>query len=551
MRRVWRGVMEAEMRTAGAALLIAVLVAVAHPYAEGPQLPLLDAVQRGDRVAVQAILKQHADVNQAAKDGTTALHWAVERNDVETAQLLLRAGAQVQAANRYGATPLYAACLNANPTMIELLLRAGAKANSSLPGGETALMTAARVGNVEVLKSLLARGADVNAVEGRGGQTALMWAAAEGHAEAIRTLLESGAKVDTRSKSGLSAFLFAVREGRFEAVRALLASGIDVNDSIKADGDKAAAAENGGVAGQRRMGPSSAFRGMSALGVAIANAHFDLAVALLDAGANTNDDVIGWTPLHQLMFTRRPNPEAVVYAVPLTARVDSLALAKALLDHGADVNARMRREPCNTGGITDAGDARRVETPLQTFYLPCFDQFGNRNNMNRIGATALLLAAKGADADMMEFLASHGADPLLPNVEGVTPLMAASGVGIYKVGLSPGTNEEALAALKMALKLGGDVNTVDKNGDTALHGAAVRGSNELIQLLVERGAKLDVVNALGWTPLTIADGVRYTQTLVVAPESASLLRRLMAEKGLAVPPPPTASTTAAKGLAAK
>jgi hypothetical protein len=290
---------------------------------------------------------------------------------------------------------------------------------------------------------------------------------------------------------------------------------------------------------------------MSALTLAIANAHYDLAAALLDAGANPNDDRIGWTPLHQLMFTRRPNPEAVVYAVPLTARVDSIGLAKALLDHGAHVNARMKKEPCGTGGITDAGDSRQVETPFQTFYLPCFDIFGNRNNMNRIDATALLLAAKAADAEMMQFLAANGADPRLPAVEGVTPLMAAAGVGIYKVGLSPGTNEEALAALKVALELDGDVNMVDKNGDTALHGAAIRGSNELIQLLVDHGANLDVVNSSGWTPLTIADGVRYTQTLVVAPESATLLRRLMAERGLAVPPPPTTSTTGAKGLAAK
>ena len=163
--------------------------------------------------------------------------------------------------------------------------------------------------------------------------------------------------------------------------------------------------------------------------------------------------------------------------------------------------------------------------------------------MNRIDATPFLLAAKAADAEMMQFLAANGADPLLPNVEGVTALMAAAGVGIYKVGLSPGTNEEALEALKVALALGGDVNTIDANGDTALHGAAVRGSNELIQLLAERGAKLDVVDSMGWTPLTIADGVRFTQTLVVAPEAARLLRRLMAEKGLAVPPPPTTTTT--------
>ena len=171
--------------------------------------------------------------------------------------------------------------------------------------------------------------------------------------------------------------------------------------------------------------------------------------------------------------------------------------------------------------------------------------------MNRIGATPFLLAAKAADAELMQFLASKGADPLLSNTEGVTPLMAAAGVNIYKVGLSPGTNEEALEAVKVALALGGDVNTVDANGDTALHGATIRGSSEMIQLLADRGAKLDVADSMGWTPLTIADGVRYTQTLVVAPEAADLLRRLMAEKGLVVPPPPTQTTTGVNSLAGK
>jgi uncharacterized protein len=529
------------MRTTGVGLSIAVFVAAASlsVAAESPSSSLLDAVKSGDRPAVRALIGKGADVNQAASDGTTALHWAVEQNDLEAAQLLIGSGARVQLTNRYGASPMYAACLNGNASMIALLLKAGADANSSLPGGETALMTIARSGNVEALKLLLAHGAKVNAIEARGSQTALMWAAAEGHVGALRTLVEAGGDLALRSRSGLSAFLFAVRSGRTDAVRELLAIGADVEDAIKPP-PAAIAAANARAGGFRS---SASLEGLSALSLAIANAHYDLAGTLLEAGANPNHDVVGWTPLHQLMMTRRPNPEAVVYAVPLTARLDSLALAKELLARGANVNAAMKREPCKSGGITDAGDSRRVETPTQTFALPCFDPFGNRNNMNRIGATPFLLAAKAADAEMMRFLAAQGADSLLPNTEGVTPLMAAAGVNIYKVGLSPGTNEEALEAVKVALALGGDVNTIDRNGDTALHGAAVRGSNELIQLLAERGAKLDVVDSTGWTPLTIADGVRYTQTLVVAPEAASLLRRLMAEKGLAVPPQPTVTTT--------
>lgn len=535
------------MRTIGALLSTGVLLAVTGLGAQTHESPLLDAVKKGDRAAIRLLLQKRVDVNLPSTDGTTALHWAVEQNDLETAHLLVGSGARVQVTNRHGVSPLYAACLNGNAAMIEFLLKAGADPNSSLPRGETALMTAARSGNVQSLKLLMAHGADVNAKETIGSQTALMWAAAEGHAGAVRALAEGGANLAVRSRSGLSAFLFGVREGRLEAVRALLAAGADVNEVLRSE-------PAGGVPPAPGLPPrrgDMSLTGMSALGLAIANAHYDLAAALLEAGANPNDETIGWTPLHQLMFTRRPNPEAVVYDVPRTARVDSIGLAKALLAHGADVNAQMKKEPClNSTSFGEAGYTRPIKTPTQIFLLPCIDAFGNRNNMNRMGATPFLLAAKAADAEMMQFLASNGANPLLPAVEGVTPLMAAAGVGIYKLGLNPGTNEEALAAFKVALALGGDINTIDANGDTALHGAALRDAKEIVQLLLERGAKHDVVNSMGWTPLTIADGVPYTQTLQISPETAGLLRKFLAQKGLPVPPPPTETTTGIKSVVA-
>ena len=523
------------MRTTGALLPLTVWIAVASLGAQTNSSSLLSAVRGGDHAAVRTLLGQDIDVNLPSRDGTTALHWAAEQDNLEMAQLLIRAGATAQVTNRFGVSPLHAACLNGNASMIELMLEAGADPNTSLPGGETVLMTAARSGSTEALEVLMVHGASVNRTEDAAGQTALMWAAAEGHASAIRALLEGGARVQARSTSGLSAFLFAVREGQLDAVRELIAAGVDVDEVIQAE-------ETEGSGSPARQG-AVRHEGLSALGLAIANAHYDLAVMLVDAGADPNHDIIGWTPLHQLVFTRRPNPEAVVYAPSLTGRVDSIQLAEVLLAHGANVNAQMTDEACGAGGITQAGFSRPVQTDTRTFYLPCFDVFGNRNNMNRIGATPFLLAAKAADEEMMRFLASQGADPFLATVEGVTPLMAAAGVAIYKVGLSPGTNEEALEAVKVALELGGDVNTIDANRDTALHGAAIRGAPEIVQLLAEHGAKLDIVNKTGWSPLTIADGVPYTQTLVVSDETAVLLRQLFAQQGLAVPPKPTETTT--------
>ena len=110
---------------------------------------------------------------------------------------------------------------------------------------------------------------------------------------------------------------------------------------------------------------------------------------------------------------------------------------------------------------------------------------------------------------MMEVLLDLGADPFIANVDGDTPLMVAAGVGVYSQGESPGEPEESADAVKMLLDLGAPVNDVDKNGETALHGPAWRGSNEAVMLLVNAGAKLDVRNNRGWLPLTIADGVYY------------------------------------------
>ena len=178
-------------------------------------------------------------------------------------------------------------------------------------------------------------------------------------------------------------------------------------------------------------------------------------------------------------------------------RADSTAsaLAKKLLEQGANPNARMTREPSD----------------------------GARNVLNRIGSTPFLQAAKLGDIPYMRLLLANGADPSITTEEGATPLMAAAGVGIWQVGESAGTNEEAFEAVKICFEAGNDVNAVDANGYTALHGAAHRGSNDIVRLLVEKGAKLDVVNKLGWTPWIIADGVFYPNTYNRRLDTAALL----------------------------
>ena len=481
-------------------VLLATVLGVGVPAAAVAQtteaeqgVPLVEAVKAADSAAVRALLEQQVDVNGAEVDGTTALHWAAYQGDLDVAQLLLRAGARADARNRYAVTPLALACGRGNAPIVEALLDAGADANTTLPEGETVLMAAARSGNVDVLRLLLARGADVGATEGWRGQTALMWAAAENHPTAVHALLELGARVDERSTAGWTALLFAVRAGETEAVRALLEAGADVNDAIRPPASDEESA--------RRRGPS----GTSALVIAVTNAHFSLAAYLVEQGADPNAAEQGWTALHQLEYVRRPNSGKGMPPVPMVDSLDTLEFARFLLEHGADPNAQQTRRFNN----------------------------GERNILNRVGATPYLLAAKHADAPFMRLLAEHGADTRQPTEGNASPLMVAAGVGIFNLGESAGTNEEAFEAVTTAYELGDqDVTMADDNGYTALHGAALRGANPIVQFLIDKGADLLAETTEGWTPLRIADGVHYTGTVKRADHTAVLLRQAMKERGV-------------------
>jgi ankyrin repeat protein len=524
--------------TCGCGVLL--LLSTLGLHAAGAESPLVGAIRSGNAQAVRELVrKSPADVNAAEPDGTTALHWAVELDDVATVDLLIKAGAKVKTTNRYGATPLWVACANGSAPIVDRLLKAGADVNTVSADGETPLMVASATGNLDVMKALLKFNPDVNLKETRKGQTALMWAAAEGHADAAELLVEVGARVNERSKGGstrgrrraqlelyedapsggtsadgkrtdpsllwgadtpyvnlqraspasrlmgsatppppgFTPLLFAARAGHPDVIRILAKAGANVNDT--------------------------AVNGTPALVMAVQNAHYDAAVALLETGANPNADDHGWTALHQLVMTRRPNTGRYPPNPVRTGDVRDLELLKVLVAKGADLNARMKKEAI----------------------------FGNdRNVMNRVGATPFLLAAKAVDVDMMRALVDAGADPLIPTVERATPLMAAAGVGIWRAGENPGTPEEALAAGRLAVELGNDVNAFDVNGDTALHGAVHRGADRLIEFLVSKGAKPDVRNKIGWTPLTIAEGVFYPNIYFPGfPDTANVLRKLGAK----------------------
>jgi ankyrin repeat protein len=429
-----------------------------------------------------------AALRAQSTDGMTPLHQAVEANDLTAVRKLLADGPSamrnVNTATRYGVTPLALAAINGDPAIVSHLLKAGANPNAALPDGETVLMTAARTGRADVIDALVKAGADVQARESAKGQTALMWAAADNNADAIKALVAAGAKLDDRSKGGFTPYLFAVRGGHLAAVRALLELGANVNEALP--------------------------DGTSALLVAVINAHYELAAALLDRGADPNSDAQGWSALHQVAWSRRHNAGFNLPGPVATGGLDSLDLVRKLVAKGANINARQKKEPRD----------------------------GNRNMLNRIGSTPFLSAAKLDDVPLMKVLLELGADPAITTEQGTTALMVAAGVGIWAPGENPGTHEEALAAVKLALEAGGGkVNDIDKNGETALHGAVYRGGAiPVIQYLADQGAKLDIRNKKGWLPVTAADGVEYTPAVLKRyPEAAALLRKLMKDRGLPVP----------------
>jgi uncharacterized protein len=464
--------------------------------------PVADAVQNRDLPTLRTLLKQHAMVNAAQADGTTALHWAAHWNDSETVGLLLKAGADPKAVNQYGATPISEAAMLGNPAIIEQLLKAGADPNTrTTADGETVLMTSARTGSVDAVKALLDHGADVNPKENYRGQTALMWAAAERHAGVVKLLLEHGAdwkvqssfretkipKLSTASsispisRGGLTAFLFAAREGDIETAKVMLDHGVDINQTD--------------------------VNHTSGLVVSIMNKQYTFAKFLLDRGADPNvTDVKGRAALYAALDMRNEDWSAL----PMRKGQDPLPtmdLIKAILAHGANVNAALTHNLPGRSGM-DYGDVALDE-----------------------GTTPFMRAARSGDAAAMRVLLEAGADPKLVTKDGNDALLFAAGIG-YRDKQTQGTDAQAMEALQLCMDQGLDLGKTNNKSETALHGAANRGSDLLVKFLVEHGAKLDAKSKAGFTPLDIALGKDSFGALPVPHDSTvALLRSLGGAEG--------------------
>jgi uncharacterized protein len=496
-------------------------------------LRLLEAARKNDAKAVRSLLALHVDPNATEADGFTALHWAAQQNNLEIANLLIGAGANAKAFNRYNVTPLSLAATNGNADLIDRLLKAGVDPNSTSEEGQTALMTAALNGRPEPLKLLLTHGASINVAEPYKGQTALMWAAAEGNAGAADLLIEFGADVKAKSKAGFTPLLFAVRNGHIDAAKVLLRHGANVND----------------------VAPD----GTNALNMAVVNAYFELASVLVESGANPNMPDPRGSALHTIAWLRKPGTDGAAGVgntphgpPPPTGNVTSLELARTLLAHGANPNIRI------------SWQEKKFDKEGGTVRNPPNIQIG-RHLLSYVGATPFYVAAQNGDVAYMRLLAENGADPKLPTVQGITPLMVAAGLGTWE-GETPGPytgcpEAERLQAVKLALELGNDINAktdfgkyemtgdpqytllyyplnmdelIDKvlgdprwNGSTALHGSIISGQPSIVQFLVDHGAKIDARNQLGWTPLMMAEGVFLANAKKEFPAAAAILRKAM------------------------
>lgn len=445
---------------------------------------LVRAVKQQHRAVIAQLIADETDVNATLPDGATALHWAAYHDDLETAKLLIEAGADVSTNNDLGVTPLSLACLNGSGPMVKELLQAGANPNQALATGETVLMTAARTGKPQVVRALLEAGANVDGMEPDRKQNALMWAISEEHAEVARVLLEYKADVNAKSKSGYTPLHFAARQGDLESARMLVKAGADVNAKDR-----------------RKVGP---------LLTATVRGNVDLAIFLLQHGADANADATGYTPLHWVCGsweTEMTGPNGIItaddheWSAMRGVPKGKLRLARALLEHGADPNALLTRQPPRSG----------------------YTVFTVRPK----NCTPYALAAMAADVQVMQVLVDAGADPSLLPEDKTTPLMMAAGVsrGLAESRVS---NEQSLAAVKLAVQHGADVNAVNEVGETALHGAARIRSDAIVQFLFDNGANVNVKNERGQSPLFIAE--RYfhpgSAPLVERTSTGDLLRQL-------------------------
>jgi uncharacterized protein len=445
--------------------------------AETPDSRLVDAARNQDQKAVRTLLAQKVDVNARSSDGSTALLWLAHWNDLDTASLLLGAGADANTANEFRMTPISEACTNGNSTFVRLLLKSGANPNTAVATGETPLMTCAKSGSADAVRMLIEYGAAVNAKEPTQGQTALMWAAAERHPDVVKAFIDAHADLTAHTKQGFTAIHFAARLGDLESVKLLMAAGVDVNILTQtAEGSTNRVSSFLGIA------KTQGALGYTPLLVAVVRGQVDLALYLLDHGADPNNIAGGFTPLHWASsqwesFTANPVYGFDDPMAGIPDRQAKLRLVKALLAHGANVNARMTKpQPQFAGGYLDA-----------------------------TGATPFLLAASANDIEMMHILLDAGADPKILTATNASAIMAAAGLN-HSIGEDTVTEAQAMETVKLLLDLGVDPKGETTFGENALFGPGYRGWNKLLAQLIDLGVNVNIVSKAGVTPYLAAHG---------------------------------------------
>jgi ankyrin repeat protein len=566
------------------ALLLAAQLAVTPP----PTAPVADAAERNDGAEVRRLLESGADVNAPQGDGMTALHWAAYNGNVDIAAVVLEAGADPMAPTRIGAyTPLHLAAQAGSEAVVEALLAAGANPNARTVdvGGATPLHFAAQAGDPGTVLALLERGVDIDAREQAWGQTPLMFAAAADRLEAVKVLLARGADPSIASRfidvparaerdriaqerrdevmkaqaegrdpvfpdEAKTAAEAAAREARLEARRAA----VDANRPIE-EPEPLSYADL--VAGHG---------GLTALLHAAREGHRDVAIALVDAGADIDQPSDGdqTTPMLMAMinghfdlamelFERGADPEIAsdAGATPLFAALNTHWAPKSRFPQQHAYERQKLTYLDVMRRLLDAGVDPNKRLTKHLWYMSYnFDLL----QIDVAGATPFWRAAYALDGEAMRLLVSYGADPSIPTqtvpqrrrgrgptgpdpsglppvpVGGpaVYPIHAASGVG-YGEGYAANAHRHVpdgwLPAVRYLVEeLGADVNARDYNGYAPLHHAAARGDNELIEYLVSRGADVTLVSRAGQTTADMANGP-YQRTQPY-PETVALLESL-------------------------
>jgi len=509
--------------------LAAFMVMSGIGLAAEPDLRLVNAAADQEWASAKTLLKQKVNVNVARADGMTALLFAAHWNQLEVAELLLRAGAKVNAADDNGVTPLSQAALTASVPMVEQLLKAGADPNAAQISGLTPLMTAAHSGNVAVVKALLAYGANVNAKTTESQATALMWAVQDQNQEVVKVLIDAHADVHAASAKGFTPLLFAARNGDIEMAKILMSAGVKVNE-IGSDGTHA-------------------------LPLAIKYGREDFALFLLDQGADPNGQLGGVRALHVAAGTvdlwlsewdriqegrGRYAGGGFANARGKLTQAMRVQLIKALLAHGADVNART-----TTSGMFMSYIGYPTKGAFEPFSCGTGDVLGatplwvaaNTSNSGSFANFGNTASTPDSTSEIIRTLLAAGADLRLTTVDGTTPLMVAAGLGraTYIPGLQRGTRSQgAEEAVKLLVEAGADVNATNEADYTALHGAAYRGLDEVIEYLVAHGANINAREYKGRTPYRLAEGSKQSFQFQTYPETAELLKKLGANTKLGV-----------------